>query len=222
MFLKGRTAGMPDARRWSVRFAVPATRRGTGEMTKRIGLGMVAVAAFMAIAAPSQGQRQRIYVEPTKVRAEKLRAPIYQIRGAQPLRSTRAWNWMRIRVDYETYVEWLDGLKIRAYVLARSDEGATVVLTGEVEYLNVPEGKHMAVLFVHPNTVYRYGGDKGKGIERVAIEMILGNTVVARMGTEGPLAQPWWQGLPQVNQVVDRDHTPFSLYYADAVEQIKR
>jgi hypothetical protein len=188
-------------------------------MSRRLVLSMTAALVWAAaLTAPAQ---QRAVAQGSKLSSSLVRTPTYDVKGMQSMRTTGRERWVRIDVQYETFVPWLDGLKMKGYALARTDQGP-VVLTGEVEFINVPGGTHYAVMFLHRRVVERYTGGSGK-FERFAVELMVGNQVVDRFSPDGRLMQPWWQGLPTIDgAILPRDRTPWAMLDFDAYEQIKR
>lgn len=176
--------------------------------------------AALLTCAIVHGQQMPV-AQATKIGTSLVRTPTYDVKGMQSRTTTGRERWLRIDLEYETFAPWLDGLKLSAYALARTEQGP-VVLTGEVEFVNVPGGTHSAVMFIHHRVVQRYTGGTGK-FERLAVELGIGGQVVDRFGPEGRVMQPWWQGLPTVQDaILPRDRTPWAMLDFDVYEQIKR
>jgi hypothetical protein len=136
-------------------------------------------------------------------------------------RSNRRKRWGKISVEYETEEDWLDIIEFKYYALVQNpDTKAYYFFPGEVAYINVPEGKHISTIFLHPNTLERYGE-----IKRIAVEVLADGNLVSEVSK--PVSkQRWWRlvtGQPQVTTkrgfLLKRENTPWRLVAVDNFPQ---
>lgn len=128
----------------------------TRTLKKTVGLGFVAVAV---VAGAGLAQQPPAPVELREVTQRELRAPDYGIStgdlgGAVPSLNQ---NWLKVEARYESQPEWLDEVTVKFFVLLGRDRDSFVLLVGEVTPVNLARGTHYAAMFVHPNTLKRFG-----------------------------------------------------------------
>ena len=84
---------------------------------------------------------------------------IQEIRVTSASPSSGGPAWGKILLDFEVRDAWLDGLQFAVKALVGDGTPAKPfsVLTGNVRYFNIPQGKNSAVLYVSPNTLKRFG-----------------------------------------------------------------
>jgi hypothetical protein len=119
------------------------------------------------------------------------------------------------------------GIEVKYYVgvTKTTKEGKTIVLTGQISYVNVPNGESHALAFVSPSTLKRVlqkdNGNKAD-IGAVGIEVSAGGQVVAFQSSTGT---PWWMD-PATKQPLDKfayedgavlgkSETPFAPFWGD-------
>ena len=145
--------------------------------------------------------------------------PEYQVKRNNA--NARVKNWYQVAADYETKPEWLDEVEFTYYVLVKNAKPGNgpkqSLFKGSVTYINVNEGKHRSDMFLHPNTVARYGE-----VQAVAVLVSVQGRVVA-MESEPKSTQRWWEQLTPVDGLLlSRDKTPFAPLYFDDYEPVKQ
>lgn len=165
--------------------------------------------------APAQG-RSPIAVR--KVDGKKEATPIYAVKG--PSTGTRAKDWFRVFVEYDSDPEWVDELNFTFYVLVKGktrEAPPYSLFKGETSYIHIPKGsRHQADMFLHPNILTRFGD-----VERVAVEVRQGGRLLERSGKPNP-TEAWWERLSPVDGVLlNRAQTPFVHVDIDDYEIIK-
>ena len=96
-----------------------------------------------------------------------------------------------------------------------SNKKAPTMYSSAVTYVNVPAGRHVGDMFLHPNTIARVGPPKF-----VAVEIKHRGAVLA---TESTAQTPnWWtQFSPVPGVLLNRSQTPFFLIDYDSYNAIK-
>lgn len=178
------------------------------------GLALAQGPAPAAPLAPRAGDdilRIRKILAPTK---EKT--PVFQT-SMRTQTSARQTDWWRVAVEFETQPDWIDELEFTWYVFAEdiSNKKAPTMYASTVTYVNVPKGRHLSDMFLHPNTIARVGPPKF-----VAVEVKHGGVVV---GTESTAQTPnWWTKFsPLPGILLNRSQTPFALIDYDSFNAIK-
>jgi len=142
-------------------------------------------------------------------------------------------EWLRVRVTYDTYPEWIDELTFQYYVLTlKTERGkrAYSLFKARVGYVDIEEGRgHMSTVFLRPSTLKKYGTQAG-----VAVEISHGGKVVAEESDEessAKLPEDWWKKSNVVESqavtvrngyLLDRSKSPFALINIDDHEIIKQ
>ena len=146
----------------------------------------------------------------------KEKTPVYQT-SVRSQTSGRPPEWWRVAVEYETAPEWIDELEFTfyAYLEDQSAKNAPEMFRGVVTYENVPKGRHVADIFLHPNVVARMGQ-----VKQVALVIKHNGMVVA---TDSTSSRPnWWDGFPPKDGVLlNRTQTPFALVDYDSYNFIR-
>ncbi|MBN2145449.1 MAG: hypothetical protein JW774_12605 [Candidatus Aureabacteria bacterium] len=138
--------------------------------------------------------------------------------------SNKDFPWGKIEVDYSSVMEWADDVQIRVYVLLfnkNQDKKAQqmqaspfTMLTGQVVYSNVPQGRdNKAMFFIHPYALKRYGDIKQihvelahRGLVQSKMDQDLSST---REKKEWDLRE-WWTRVPPLSgQILNHTQTPF-------------
>jgi hypothetical protein len=124
-------------------------------------------------------------VETAPVKFQDIR-----VTSAAPSAGAAAWG--KILLDFEVSETWLDGLQfaVKALVGDGTSEKPFSVLTGNVRYFNIPQGKNSAVLYVSPNTMKRFGS-----LAAVQAELYFRDRVVGSkswLGAKGPKTPDNW------------------------------
>lgn len=194
-------------------------------------LGVTAAIAALVLAGVSgearaqiraRGQAEDIGFELEELQGGKVRSPIYEVTVNA---EAGGEEWFQLRTEYETEASWVDDLTFTYYALFRPDPREAnlrldpnrpyVLLRGRVAYINVPEGRHQSVMFIHPRTLARLGD-----VGRIAV-------VVSHQGrpiayASEPSGSPgWWEQLSPVDgQLFTRHQTPFVAALSDGYEMI--
>lgn len=148
----------------------------------------------------------------------KAKTPEYAV---SPSENSRAQDWARIAVVYETESEWIDELEFRYFTIVKHPKtGEYTKFPASVNYVDIPKGKnHVSTVFLRPNTIARYGD-----LERFAVEIYAKGELVAATGV--PENPPQWWHLP-INArtlegvLLNRAQTPFAFVAWDNYETIK-
>ncbi len=133
-------------------------------------------------------------------------------------------EWGRVHAEYTSRVDWADEVQVKIWVLLfnrqpKKERAALqdlfTVLSGTPAYLNVPEGKgNRSVLFIHPDTLNRYGEVKEIHVElwhKGILEARLDQTV-SRKDVKKLNLREWWTRFQPVNgQLFQPVYTPFAL-----------
>lgn len=147
---------------------------------------------------------------------EKLKTPVFRT-AVQSTVTAKQPDWWRVAVEYETAPDWIDELEFTyyAYIEDQSNRGTPVMFRTSVTYVNVPKGRHMSDVFLHPNTILRMGL-----VKQIAVVIKHRGATVA---TESTATKPnWWDGYAPVDGVLlNRAQTPFAYVDYDVYEQIK-
>jgi hypothetical protein len=129
-------------------------------------------------------------------------------------------HWLVIEVDFDTDLDWTDAVTLKYYVMI--GQGRDIkLLTGEATHLNVAKGKnHHSALFIHPNTLDRYG--RGK-IEAMAVQMFYQSRLVGQTSEAPPQAgDRWWERFtPVQGELLNPMFTPWSVLAHERFEQYR-
>lgn len=174
-------------------------------------LGLSALGAFGQAAVPGAD-----IIRIRKMAPTKEKTPIYQT-SMRTQTSGRQPDWWRAVVEFETAPDWVDELEFTfyAYLEDQSAKNAPVMFRGVVTYVNIPKGRHLADMFLHPNFLARMGV-----VKQIAVIVKHQGMVVA---TESSATTPnWWERFPPTDGVLlNRSQTPFALIDYDAYNVIK-
>lgn len=180
--------------------------------------GIIVMCCVMTQAVFAQNRGgERAPMKIRKITGDKVRTPEYKIIGGTAQGKTR--NWYRVRVNYETYPDWMDELKVRYYILVKNKKkkGKLTLFSGIIDYVNIAKGnQHRTEAFLHPSTLERYGE-----VESIAVEFIAQGKPVAR-GSRPESKQRWWENYtPMGGYVLSRLESPFAMINFDDYEAIK-
>ena len=184
-------------------------------------MAALGVVCFMSTGLPETASAQQAAATkaPAKIRkikGDKVKTPRYSLASGNV--SGRSRDWFQISTEYETEPEWLDELKIQYYVLAMTKSGKKEqsLFRGEVNYVNVEEGKHMSVMYLHPSTLSRYGDVQAVAVLLYAEGRLLGAE------SEPSTSKRWWEQMtPRDGFLLNRMETPFAMINFDNYEAIK-
>jgi len=170
--------------------------------------------------APSAGKKGAVIrkMEATGPNA-KARTPEFRNDANEP--QSRAREWARITVQYETDVDWTDELEFRYMVLVKHHKtGAFTMFPATVNYIDIAKSKrHTSTVFLRPATLLRYGAVKWAGVK---IYLKGKDTPVAVMQMPENDRRPWTAKVTtKAGVLLNRDQTPFALVSIDNYETIK-
>lgn len=184
-----------------------------------LAVGIVVAQQPLPVAAPvaAPGAAGSDVVRIRKMTPVKEKTPAFKSATQQAPMGGRPTDWWRVVVDYETAPEWIDELEFTYYVYMKdqSNKGAEVMFRGTVTYINVPKGRHLSDMFLHPNVLARLGR-----VEQVAVVVKAKGAMVA---TESTAQTPnWWDRFSPVDGVLlNRAQTPFAFIEFDSFDAIK-
>ena len=152
----------------------------------------------------------------------KVRTPRYETDVNRSVMPPQEWG--RIRVEYDSYPEWIDEMSIRYYVLLRkAGRGETkwLLLEGTVAYVNIEKRRgHLGEMYVRPQTIKRHGD-----IVAVAAEISVGGQTQAQESKEASGVPRGWmnsEAVPKGNGLLlNRTKTPFHFVNYDDFETIR-
>lgn len=191
-------------------------------MTTRVGLMALLLASSLTIHAQQPaggGDGGGRVLELKNIVGAAVLTPEYQVKR-NPL-NPRVKSWYQVTAEYETKPEWLDEVEFTYYVLVKNTKNPKgppqSLFKGSVTYINVNEGKHKSDMFLHPNTVARFGE-----VQAVAVLISVQGRIVG-MESKPKSNQRWWEQLAPVDGLLlSRDQTPFAPIYFDDYEPVKR
>lgn len=160
-----------------------------------------------------------------------VKSPEFRVgamRGTKPL-----GDWAQITAKFDTTPEWLDELTFQFYALAmiRDKDGKEQFsfYKSSVHYADIEKGRdHLAVMYVRPSTLKRYGP-----LVAVGVEILEKGKMIAAMSEpptptkDGNVADAWWKKdmnssvTPRDGCLLDRSLSPFALISIDDYEVIK-
>lgn len=153
------------------------------------------------------------------IRKELVKAPNFQASGGDLGGRTASLyqDWLKIEVEFESRPEWADDVKLKFYVLLGEGREAKLFV-GEVNHINIQKGQHYTAMFVHPNTVQRYG--RGK-VNAVAIELRYADKLIAEF-SDPKATRRWWDDYAPVSgYLLNPLQTPWSVIATERYEPIK-
>lgn len=151
-----------------------------------------------------------------KMETTLTRTPEFRSDANEPLAPAREWT--RIRVTYETTLEWIDELEFRYSVLVKNPKAEQFIMfPGSVTYVEISKGKqHFSAVFLRPNTILRYGNVVWAGVK----VYLNGEQVATAQSPDDQ--RPWSINYKTLDNVLlNREQTPFALIAIDNYETIK-
>ena len=201
---------------------------------------LVAGSSVTALAQDADGQAGGAPITITKVEQSLVATPIYTASMGTaaplpPVNPSTASKWLQVeftfKVNSETKI--LNEAQFQTYIeigdLQTPDDKETTktaVLVGQTTYVNLPNGEHHGVFYIHPNTIYRYGGERafsdfrpGKKNIRV-VASIAGEQVGVKDLTEDDAN--WVTGERKINGfVLPKEASPWAFINIDRYPQVK-
>ena len=189
--------------------------------------GLMVVAATVIGLATLVDAQQPVTIQPGdlrlhSIRKDLVRAPDFgggsgALGGGKP--STLYNDWLRIETQFETKrIDWADDIVLKFYVLMGRDPNSKL-FSGEVKHVNVARGQqHYSAMFVHPNTVRRYGSGR---VEAVAVLLFYQERLMGLL-SDPPSNERWWERFtPIPGYVLNPLQTPWSVLANERYEEIK-
>lgn len=126
--------------------------------------------------------------------------------------------WLRIEVEFESKPDWADDVQLKYHVLMGKGKEAKLFVS-DVTLVNVSKGsKHYSAMFLHPNTLDRFGGGR---VEGVAIVLYHQNRPLAFL-SEPKTKERWWERYsPTPGFLLSPRDTPWSVLAYQRYEQQK-
>jgi hypothetical protein len=154
------------------------------------------------------------------IRQQLVSAPDYRsvINGTGPRSNNLSDKWLRIETEFDSTPEWADDVQVKYYVLLGSGKD-TRMFTGDVTYVNVEKGiRHVSAMFVHPNTVQRYGNGN---MQAVAVQIFHKGQMIDQ--DSAPAShERWWENYTPVSgYLLTPQQTPWSIISYDRYEALK-
>ena len=165
--------------------------------------------------SPSSGGASSGGVKIRSLKPVKETTPEFSVKHGSS--STISKDWWCARVEFETDAEWTDELEFTTYVYVPANPGKTaaVMYRNVVTYVNLPKGRHLTDVFLHPDTFKRVGMPKF-----VAVLVKVGGRVIATETNAD--TKNWWDNFSPVDGVLlHRGQTPFAVIDFDSYPCIK-
>jgi hypothetical protein len=177
-------------------------------------------------------QDARVRVGNVKVDLKTVRTPIFQ--STSNPQATSEYEWLQVYVEYETAGarrEWADEITINWSVLVRPNNTAKPILLQQTAtYVDVPDGKHRAVMYVRPGFIRRHCDTKTPNKSHFAAYVEIsseGKNLAREEYSRAAQPKGWWTAKePAVRLVAGEllapDDTPFAALDYDFYEHPKR
>jgi hypothetical protein len=145
------------------------------------------------------------------ISTEETPTPRYRARD-QPTHGRPLRLWHVIAVEYESRPEYIDELTFDYWVMVGEGRGAAgeQVLSKRTAYLDVERGIHRGVVYLHPNTLARFGPAR-----RIAVSVSLAGREVAYATLRGGQDRAWLTPT-DYSRLHSRRDTPFRLIDCDS------
>ena len=165
-----------------------------------------ALLTFAQISAPAGPVAFKIRA----IRQQLVAAPDYRslIMGGGNRSTTMSDNWLKIETEFDSTPEWADDVQVKYYVLLGEEKNIRMFV-GDMTYVNVARGtRHFSAMFIHPNTVQRYGNGK---VQAVAVQLFYKGQLIDQ--DSAPASQDrWWENYtPVTGFVLAPQQTPWSI-----------
>lgn len=154
-----------------------------------------------------------------KLDGSKVKTPEYGVRGYR-MNKVKTREWFEVVCEYKTAPKWVDELTFRYYLLTENSqpergENPFNLFSGEVTYINIEEGDHESMVYLHPSTLRRFGD-----VKHIAVIVY---SQGQKVGEASTYDKPnWWEQLsPRQDYILNRMETPFGLVGFDNFEAIR-
>jgi hypothetical protein len=113
----------------------------------KINHNSILAAAFLCVSS-ALGQKPNQEQPPPPVQATEFKPVVAQGPGGG--------TWLKLLTSFSSSPEWADGIAFYYEILVKKEDQYRV-LSGTARYANVKKGKHIAVLYMSPSAVARFG-----------------------------------------------------------------
>ena len=126
-------------------------------------------------------------------------------------------KWAQLIVKYKTNAKWLNMVEFKFYAQLGRGKKA-IIVSDNCKYINVQKGNiHYAVMYIHPNTLARYGD-----VERAVVEVWSEDALQKRDYYPSKPSKKWWEKLEPLKGLLLNSHfVPFSIQTPDIAENLK-
>lgn len=196
----------------------------------RLTRALLAVGLLLAIAVSAQDERSKTRIRIGNMDFKTVRTP--QFRDTSNTEASSEYEWLQVYLEYETEggrKGWADEITIEWAVLVRPAGSKPMLLQNTVTYVDVPEGKHHAVMYVRPGFIRRHCETKTPNKAQFAayVEMAVDGQRVARQDyARSSQPKNWWRAKePDVRlvegELLAPEDTPFAHMDYDFYEHPK-
>ncbi len=187
---------------------------------RQIGLlAILALAGVVSVQAQAPREPQLGDFRLKTVRHVLQQAPNYSASGGQISDKSPALfrDWLRIEVQFETKLEWVNDVKLVYHaLLGRGSEAK--LFKGEVTHVHVyKNAAHNSAMFMHPNAVRRYGNGR---VEAVAVQLFYRDRLFAMLSDPVSNVRWWEQFTPQQEPLLSPMQTPWAMIAHEHYEAI--
>ena len=124
---------------------------------------------------------------------KRQRNPTYK---TQPTTAIQQGEWFSMQVEYETKDEWMDQLDFEFYVVLEDKKASKdryKMYRSRISYADIARGKHLAVAYMHPSTLKRYGD-----VNRVGVLIYSGGRLLT-FESDPKSSKRWWEQLTPID-----------------------
>jgi len=194
---------------------------------KKNGALMIAGLAAVLLMPAQETVAQQRQVNPigriAGIRQDTVLTPQYELALGRTERSSKRWT--QISIAFETATAWVDELEMRVYVFfeSKSREQPQILFYESVTFLDVPQGRHTEMMYIHPHTMARYVNR----IRYIGVEFRhQGRPVAWFTDDRDAREQQWWtaaaqQFPPMSGRMLHTSETPFSLIDSENNQLVK-
>jgi|GEM_PF-835927 len=134
----------------------------------------------LGVAGAQAPKFEPVLLQKGSIKLDKYQLPGEARRGGSATTKELGDDWYAIEVKFDTQAPLTGEITLKFYAdmvdtLKRGDakEDPIVILTAETTYINVPAGRgHVAMVYLHPTSVLRYGGIRGaEGIKKANVRV---------------------------------------------------
>ena len=181
-------------------------------------LFMLALGSTVGVLAQALEQTGRGDFRIVNIQQRQINAPSFGTTGDIGGRSPAlAQNWLRVETQFQSQPDWADDVTLKYYVLVGKGRDAKLLI-GEVTHINVARGSHYSAMFIHPNTLERYG--RGQ-VEAVAVQLRHQGRLIDQK-SKPDVADRWWERYtPVTGYVLSPKETPWSVLSSERYEALK-